>query len=111
MASKFAVRGMTMAAATEYAHKHIRINAVAPTGTETPMLAEYIATAPDPDVVRTMITAANALPGLPQPCDIAAATAFLLSEDARFITGHTLPVDAGAFARIANAHDIPHAND
>lgn len=47
----------------------------------------------------------NAQPGMVQPEDIANATAFLLSDEARYITGVTLPVDAGALARMANAKE------
>ena len=57
----------------------------------------------DPEVAQGIATAMNALPGMVQPCDIAAACAFLLSDEARFITGHILPVDAGALSRIANS--------
>ena len=53
--------------------------------------------------MRANMLAMNALEGFPQPTDVAAACAFLLSDDARFITGHTLPVDAGALSRIANS--------
>jgi NAD(P)-dependent dehydrogenase (short-subunit alcohol dehydrogenase family) len=41
----------------------------------------------------------NPLPGMPEPEDIAAAAAFLASDDARFITGVVLPVDGGYTAR------------
>jgi NAD(P)-dependent dehydrogenase (short-subunit alcohol dehydrogenase family) len=43
--------------------------------------------------------AMNPLPGMPEPEDIAAAAAFLASDDARFITGVVLPVDGGFTAR------------
>jgi NAD(P)-dependent dehydrogenase (short-subunit alcohol dehydrogenase family) len=41
-----------------------------------------------------------------QPSDVASATAFLLSDDARYITGHTIPVDAGALCRVANQREL-----
>jgi 3-oxoacyl-[acyl-carrier protein] reductase len=67
---------LTHAAAVEYADKKIRINAIGPTtGVETPMIQGWIESMPA------------------QPSDIASACAFLLSEEACHITGHTLPVD------------------
>ena len=106
-ASKFAVKGMTQAAAVEYAKYNIRVNAIAPTGVETPLVKQFIEESPDPEAFSGMITAQNALSGFPQPEDVADACAFLLNDrEARYITGHTLPVDAGALARVANAKEI-----
>ena len=104
-ASKWAVRGMTQMAAAEYAQMNIRVNAIAPTTCETPMVANVIAGAADPALMAEMSTAMNAQPGLVQPSDVAASAAFLLSEEARYITGHTLSVDAGALSRMPNARD------
>lgn len=99
-ASKYAVRGMTQAAAMEFADKKIRVNAIAPTACETPMVRAFIDSSDDPEAMEGLVTSMNAIPGFPQPSDVAAACAFLLSEDARFITGHTLPVDAGCLSKI-----------
>ena len=104
-ASKWAVRGMTQTAATEYGYMNIRVNAIAPTGCETPMVKGFIAAADDPDYITEQTTSMNAQPGFVQPSDVADAAAFLLSDEARYITGHTLPVDAGALSRIPNARD------
>jgi meso-butanediol dehydrogenase/(S,S)-butanediol dehydrogenase/diacetyl reductase len=106
VASKFAVRGLTKAAAVEYGFKNIRVNAIAPTGTETPMVMGFIENSPDPDLMMEAMTGFNAMPGFPQPSDVASAAAFLLSEDSRYITGHTLPVDAGALSRVANQREM-----
>ena len=99
-ASKFAIQGMTMAAATEYGSKKIRINAVAPTATETAMIKQFIESADDPEAATNKMTAMNVLPGMVQPDDVAGAVSFLLSNDSRYITGHTLPICAGALARL-----------
>lgn len=104
-ATKWAVRGLVQMAAAEYAQKNIRVNAIAPTTCDTPMVRDLIASAYDPALTEEMCTAANAQPGMVQPEDVAAAAAFLLSDDARFITGHTLPVDAGTLSRMPNARD------
>jgi len=99
VASKFAIRGLTQAAAVEYASKNIRVNCVAPTFVAVEKMAEL------PDEVQEQLSATNALPGVVQPSDVGGAVSFLLSDDARFITGHCLPVDAGALSRVANARE------
>lgn len=101
-ASKWAVRGLTQLAACEYAQKKIRVNAIAPTACDTPLIAKAFADLPV-EAKESFLTDLNALPGVVQPNDIANATAFLLSDDARYITGHTLPVDAGCLSRIPTA--------
>ena len=67
------------------------------------MVDEWISKQPDPELAVEQATAMHAIPRMVEPEDIAAATAFLLSNESRFITGTTLPVDAGALARIPNA--------
>jgi NAD(P)-dependent dehydrogenase (short-subunit alcohol dehydrogenase family) len=54
---------------------------------------------PDPDEMRARLRSFTPIPGLPAPEDIAGAVAFLASDDACWITGHTLPVDGGYGAR------------
>ncbi len=99
-ASKFAINGMTLAAAVEFAPHRIRVNAIAPTTTETSMVRQMIDSSPDPVLTRDNCLAMNALPGFPQPEDVAGSCCFLLSQDARFITGHILSVDGGALAKL-----------
>ncbi len=41
----------------------------------------------------------NPMPGMPEPKDVAAAVTFLASDDARFITGHVIPIDGGYTAQ------------
>jgi NAD(P)-dependent dehydrogenase (short-subunit alcohol dehydrogenase family) len=103
VASKFAIRGLTQAAAVEYANKNIRVNCVAPTFVEVEKMTNYIEASDNPESMRAMFNVSNALPGTVMPNDVGAAVSFLLSDEARFITGHCLPVDAGALSRIANA--------
>ncbi len=97
--SKAGLIGLTRAAAIEYAAHGIRVNAVAPTAVMTDLLAGHIARAADPDAMRRMLESQTPMPGLPAPEDVAAAVAFLASDDARWITGHTLPIDGGFHAR------------
>mmetsp|Transcript_23257 Transcript_23257/g.54921 ORF Transcript_23257/g.54921 Transcript_23257/m.54921 type:complete len:274 (+) Transcript_23257:37-858(+) len=102
-AAKFAIRGITRAAAVEYGSKKIRVNALAPTACETPMVKTFIEQSPDPALTHSTLTGYHAIPALPQATDVADACSFLLSDQARYITGHTLAVDAGALSRVANA--------
>jgi len=78
-ATKWAVRGMIMPAAMENAQYKIRVNAIAPTDTETDMIRQFVASSPDPEKVLEVMQAMNALPGFPQPVDMAAVCAFLLN--------------------------------
>ncbi|GAA4573011.1 SDR family oxidoreductase [Micromonospora coerulea] len=69
--------GLTRSAAVEYAARGIRVNAVAPTVVMTPPVEHPI----------------------PTPDDVAGVVAFLASDDAAWITGHTIPIDGGYVAR------------
>ena len=93
VASKHAVVGMTRAAAWECAENGIRINAVGPGYTDTPLLARPIAER------SAELAARHAFNRVAEPEEIASAIWFLLSEDSRFITGAFLPVDGGYTAR------------
>jgi NAD(P)-dependent dehydrogenase (short-subunit alcohol dehydrogenase family) len=97
--SKAGLVGLTRAAAIEYAAHGIRVNAVAPTAVMTELVAGHIARAPDPDAMRRLLETQTPIPGMPTPEDVAAVVAFLASDDARWITGHTLPIDGGFHAK------------
>jgi NAD(P)-dependent dehydrogenase (short-subunit alcohol dehydrogenase family) len=97
--SKAGLVGLTRAAAIEYAAHGIRVNAVAPTAVMTELVAGHIARAPDPDAMRRLLETQTPIPGMPTPEDVAAVVAFLASDDARWITGHTLPIDGGFHAQ------------
>ena len=98
-AAKAAICNLTRAGAIEYGAHGIRINAVAPTAVMTGMTEQMAQAAPDPAAFVQYLTTMNPLPGTPTPEDIAAAVAFLASDDARFITGVILPVDGGYVAQ------------
>jgi NAD(P)-dependent dehydrogenase (short-subunit alcohol dehydrogenase family) len=97
--SKAGIVGLTRAAAIEYAAHGIRVNAIAPTAVMTDLVAGHIARAPDPEAMRRLLEAQTPIPGMPTPEDVAAVVAFLASDDARWITGHTLPIDGGFHAQ------------
>lgn len=96
-ASKHGVVGLMRSAATAYASHNIRVNSVHPTGVGTPMIFnEHMASvfAENPEHLSGM--SGNLLP-IPfiEPVDVTNVVTFLVSDKARYITGVTLPVDAG----------------
>jgi NAD(P)-dependent dehydrogenase (short-subunit alcohol dehydrogenase family) len=97
--TKAGIVGLTRAAAVEYAARGIRVNAVAPTVVMTPLVRRFIDRAPDPVEMRERLESFNPMPGIPEPADVAGLVAFLACEDARWITGVTIPIDGGYTAR------------
>lgn len=88
--AKAAVEGLTRSLAAELAPK-VRVNAVAPSLTRTPLAHRLLAT----EASAAAIAALHPLPRLGTPEDIAATTVFLLSAEASWITGQVLRVDGG----------------
>lgn len=89
--SKAAVRQMVHTTAVELARHGIRVNAVAPGSIDTSMLRACL---PTPEAVDGAMRAIP-LRRFGQPDDVAGACVFLCSDDASYITGHTLVVDGG----------------
>lgn len=98
-ASKGALKALTTAAAVELAPLGIRVNAVAPGMTSTPLYEAWLAEEKDPQAVQRDVLSAIPLGRLATPADVAAAVSFLASADSAYITGVTLPVDGGYTAR------------
>jgi NAD(P)-dependent dehydrogenase (short-subunit alcohol dehydrogenase family) len=97
-AAKHGVIGLTRTAAIEYAARGIRVNAVCPGWTETPMVMdEGPAPASDPEVYAAIASLAP-MRRLGRPNEIGRAVAWLCSDAASFVTGHPLVVDGGASA-------------
>jgi NAD(P)-dependent dehydrogenase (short-subunit alcohol dehydrogenase family) len=97
--AKAGVIGLTRSAAIEYADQNIRINAIAPTVVWTPLVENFANTAPDPAAMREAMQNFNPVPGMPTAEEVAGVVAFLASDEARWITGHTVPIDGGYVAR------------
>jgi len=93
VATKHAVTGMTKAAALDYAKQNIRVKAVGPGPVETPLLAK--GTGGDPHSYAAFVPMGR----IGQPDEIADAVVWLLSDEAHYVTGHTLPVDGGVCAQ------------
>jgi NAD(P)-dependent dehydrogenase (short-subunit alcohol dehydrogenase family) len=91
IASKHGVIGLTKAAALEYARQHIRVNAVAPGTTLTPVNERWIAD----EQTRQRITGGIPMGRLADPTEIAEAILWLCSDVASYVTGVILPVDGG----------------
>jgi NAD(P)-dependent dehydrogenase (short-subunit alcohol dehydrogenase family) len=91
--AKHGVVGLTKSAACELARIGIRVNAVAPGGTVTPMTSALGDN--NPETTAKFIADSSPLGFACMPQDIANAILFLLSEDARYMTGHTMVIDAG----------------
>jgi NAD(P)-dependent dehydrogenase (short-subunit alcohol dehydrogenase family) len=98
-AAKAGVVNLTRSAALQLACDFIRVNCIAPGGVSTPIVWNGTA---NREAVEGFLMAAQPLPQVGQPDDIAQAALFLCSDEARFITGHTLVVDGGATAGALN---------
>ena len=104
VAAKHGVVGLMRTLALELAPDFIRVNSIHPTTVDTPMVmnsATYRLFRPDlenptADDMAEASRAVNALP-IPwvEPADISSAVLFLASDEARYVTGVTFPVDAG----------------
>ncbi|MGW7684174.1 SDR family NAD(P)-dependent oxidoreductase [Kribbella sp. NPDC054772] len=95
-AAKAGVENLTRAMALDHGRAGVRANCVAPGLIDTPLIRNgKVGGADDPGAMQAMVDRHHALGRIGRPEEVAAAIAFLASDDASFITGAVLPVDAG----------------
>ncbi len=94
-ASKHGVVGLTKSTAMDYIRQGIRINAVCPGATLTPMLRKWFQ---DPKVAEAVM-ARHPIGRACEPEEIGRAVLFLASDDSSFVVGHALAVDGGLSAQ------------
>lgn len=95
-AAKHGVIGLTKSVANELAANRIRVNAIAPGNTVTAMTATVTTgDADDTETADERLSAVSPLGYAGFPADIAAAALYLASDEARYVSGHVLVVDAG----------------
>lgn len=90
-AAKGGIDAMVRSAAATYAPRGLRINAIAPSLTDTPLAAPMTRHPQALEISKKM----HPLGDIAQPHDIASLATWLLSEQARFVTGQTFTVDGG----------------
>lgn len=95
-ATKGAVNALTKSMALDYAQCGIRVNAVAPAGVWTPMLRRWSNQQPNVASIENYLDEIHPLGYCPEGDVVADACLFLVSDQARFITGCILPVSGGA---------------
>ncbi|KAJ7090808.1 hypothetical protein B0H15DRAFT_948579 [Mycena belliarum] len=98
-ASKFAVRGLTQAAALEFGPHGITVNAYAPGAIETEMLSSITVTESKStgDYALSDLSQQAAVRRLGTPTDIANLVSFIASKESQFITGQTVSINGGKF--------------
>ncbi len=100
-AVKAAVINLTRSVSTELGPHNIRVNAICPGGTATPIFAGQLAVGGNMDyaaAVKPLLAMMQPIPRAGEPEDIANAVCFLASDEASFITGQALAVDGGLTA-------------
>lgn len=100
-AVKAAVINLTRSVCTELGPHNIRVNAICPGGTATPIFAGQLALGGNMDyaaAVKPLLAMMQPIPRSGEPEDIANTACFLASDEASFITGQALAVDGGLTA-------------
>jgi NAD(P)-dependent dehydrogenase (short-subunit alcohol dehydrogenase family) len=96
--SKGAILMLTKNAACEYAEVGVRVNAICPGATDTPMQAGFLNALGDRELGERWMSAYQPLTGLLDPDDVASVAVFLASDESRGMTGAAVTVDGGLSA-------------
>lgn len=96
VAAKHGVVGITRAAALEVSGQGIRVNAILPGGTETPILMNAFEQNPS---LKGIVEQGHPIGRIAQPGEMAEAAAWLLSDAASYLTGACIPIDGGFTAQ------------
>ena len=97
-ASKGAVMQMTKMMAVDLAPHRIRVNCYCPGSIHTQMVDDFLAAAPDPQVMLNTMTQTHLIPRMGQPKDVAELVCFLASPQAAFVNGAVWTIDGGSLA-------------
>ena len=95
-AAKGGVLALTKTAASEYAERGIRVNAVCPGGVRTPSLEQYLARSPD---LAARTVNSHAMKRIAEPEEIAEGVAWLCSDRSSFATGQIMVLDGGSLVK------------
>ncbi|MEL7434202.1 MAG: SDR family oxidoreductase [Chloroflexota bacterium] len=94
-ASKSGINNLMRAAVAAHAAEGIRVNAIAPSVVDTPLVQNFIEESEDPEATREQFANLNPYPGIVSMESVAATALFLVSDDSEFINGVCIPIDGG----------------
>ena len=100
--TKSALLGLTRSLALDWGDKNIRVVAVSPGYTRTKRTLDAFASAPDPAVEEARVINLHAIKRIGTPEDVGNLVAFVVSDEASYITGTEIVIDGGLSARYAD---------